>query len=160
MTFWTEDRITQLRDLAPNRSASQIAEMFGCTRNAVIGKTHRLNITLGKAKAHAPEPIKVSPPPPPLPKPLPPPKPAPRPIIVKAPPPPVLVCEPVEPKELWELGDRECCWPLGDPMTEGFRYCAAPKADFRFCAAHKAMARGAGTPSEKQAHKPVKRYYR
>ena len=155
MTFWTDDRITQLRDIAPNRSASQIAEMFGCTRNAVIGKTHRLNITLGKAKAHAPEPIKVAPPPQArLPA-------TPRPVCVTASkPPPVLVCEPVEPKELWELGDRECCWPLGDPMAKGFRYCAAPKADFRFCAAHKALARGTGTPSEKQAHKPVKRYYR
>lgn len=67
MTFWTDNRIAYLRDQAPHRSASQIAADIGCTRNAVIGKAHRLSIALGKPAMEAPPPV-VAPPPPPTPK--------------------------------------------------------------------------------------------
>ncbi len=43
---WTQDRVQMLRDLwAEGLSASQIAERLGgTTRNAVIGKAHRLHL--------------------------------------------------------------------------------------------------------------------
>ncbi len=51
---WTEDRVGQLRELwSQGLSASQIAERLGSvTRNAVIGKAHRL------ALASRPSPIR------------------------------------------------------------------------------------------------------
>ena len=49
---WTEDRVETLKKLwADGLSASQIAgELGGITRNAVIGKVHRLGLS-GRAKA-------------------------------------------------------------------------------------------------------------
>jgi GcrA cell cycle regulator len=52
MQTWTDERIEQLKKLwADGLSASQIAgELGGITRNAVIGKVHRLGLS-GRAKA-------------------------------------------------------------------------------------------------------------
>jgi hypothetical protein len=45
-SFWTSDRIEILRRLhADGLSASEIGQQLGCTRNAVIGKFHRLQLT-------------------------------------------------------------------------------------------------------------------
>ncbi len=54
---WTEDRVGQLRELwSQGLSASQIAERLGgVTRNAVIGKAHRLSL------ASRPSPIRGTP---------------------------------------------------------------------------------------------------
>jgi len=53
---WTTDRTTKLRKMwAEGLSASQIAkELGGVTRNAVIGKVHRLGLT-GRAKPSRPK---------------------------------------------------------------------------------------------------------
>jgi len=52
MQTWTDERVEQLKKLwADGLSASQIAgELGGITRNAVIGKVHRLGLS-GRAKA-------------------------------------------------------------------------------------------------------------
>jgi GcrA cell cycle regulator len=52
MWTWTDERVEQLKKLwADGLSASQIAgELGGITRNAVIGKVHRLGLS-GRAKA-------------------------------------------------------------------------------------------------------------
>ena len=44
---WTDEKITKLKELwGKGRTASQIAEIIGgITRNAVIGKAHRLNLS-------------------------------------------------------------------------------------------------------------------
>ena len=44
---WTEDKILKLKELwGKGKTASQIAEIIGgITRNAVIGKAHRLNLS-------------------------------------------------------------------------------------------------------------------
>ena len=49
---WTEERVAELKKLwAEGHSASQIAKRLGSvTRNAVIGKVHRLGLS-GRAKA-------------------------------------------------------------------------------------------------------------
>src|SRR5690625_800180 len=56
---WTDERVETLKELwAEGKSASQIAkEMGGVTRNAVIGKVHRLGLSnRAKAAAAAEEP--------------------------------------------------------------------------------------------------------
>ncbi len=76
---WTDERIDQLRTMwDKGMSASQIAEQLGgaITRNAVIGKAHRLGLksrpspvkaegAASVAAAPRPKPSSVSPPPPP-----------------------------------------------------------------------------------------------
>jgi len=44
---WTEEKVTKLKELwGKGQTASQIAEIIGgVTRNAVIGKAHRLNLS-------------------------------------------------------------------------------------------------------------------
>ncbi len=45
MAEWSGDRIAQLRELwTAGHSASACGKQLGCTRNAVIGKVHRLNL--------------------------------------------------------------------------------------------------------------------
>ena len=64
---WTEERVEELKKLwAEGHSASQIAaRMGGVTRNAVIGKVHRLGLSgraaPAKPKAVHPEPKEAAP---------------------------------------------------------------------------------------------------
>lgn len=66
---WTDERVETLKKMwAEGQSASQIAkELGGVTRNAVIGKVHRLGLsnrtsgTAGKEEAEAPVAPKVEP---------------------------------------------------------------------------------------------------
>lgn len=47
MSFWNEERVAELSRLAPNHTAGQIAAKLGApSRNAVIGKIHRLKLRL------------------------------------------------------------------------------------------------------------------
>ena len=41
---WTRETIAMLRQLWPTHSAGHIAAEIGATRNAVIGKAHRLGL--------------------------------------------------------------------------------------------------------------------
>lgn len=51
---WTEERITLLKQFWGQKSAAEIAKLLGCglSRNAVIGKAHRLNLSAGKKPAN------------------------------------------------------------------------------------------------------------
>ncbi|MCC2980257.1 GcrA family cell cycle regulator, partial [Sphingomonas sp. IC4-52] len=74
---WTEERIETLRKMwEGGQTASQIAEALGgVSRNAVIGKAHRLGLQsrpspvvpkdVEAKPAPAPEPVAAPPPPPP-----------------------------------------------------------------------------------------------
>ncbi len=95
---WTEERIEKLKDLwSKGMTASQIAEeLGGVSRNAVIGKAHRLDLQSrpspvkgGDGEAAAkPEPRKAAPRAAPKAAPTPPAAPPPPPAQAKAPPPP------------------------------------------------------------------------
>ena len=131
---WTTERERKLKELWKNgHTASQIAEMLGdTTRNAVIGKAHRLNL---QARAASKKPLakvnaennntqgfktqKLG-----------------RKAKFKA----LLLDKNFEqenPKKLEELTDLTCRWPVGHPYEKKFYFCGRkPLEQFPYCKLH------------------------
>ena len=137
---WSEDRITTLMSLWLNGlSASQIAKQLGgVTRNAVIGKVHRLGLS-GRAQPSRParlprSPRRAAPPPRPVAR-MAPPQTRPQP----APEGPGLV------PSLAVLGAHACKWPIGDPKAADFSFCGRIASGGPYCPSHKASAFQPGT---------------
>jgi GcrA cell cycle regulator len=147
MISWTDERVDLLKRLwSEGLSASQIAgELGGVTRNAVIGKVHRLGLS-GRAKAPSQQAAR---PKKPAGTPAPRPSHAPRPslqhhhhtvgnTVLKTE--IVHVARPqqqVQPKiyaltesplvenaSIMQLTEQTCKWPVGDPGQDGFHFCA------------------------------------
>jgi GcrA cell cycle regulator len=142
---WSGDRVTTLKSLwLDGLSASQIAgQLGGVTRNAVIGKIHRLGLG-GRAAPSAPAcAARTTVPRPPRRTMAPRPRPPARPIVLS---------EPVEPSpegpglvsSMTALGAHICKWPIGDPKAPSFSFCGR-LANGPYCLAHKAQAFRAGT---------------
>ena len=134
---WTDERVELLKKLwMDGLSASQIAaQLGGVTRNAVIGKVHRLNLS-GRAKpaSTTPRPRKAS-------RTAAPHRPAARggyvsgntALKVHAHPAPRRIPSPVPIEDLvvpislnvslMELKESMCKWPIGDPTSENFCFC-------------------------------------
>jgi len=145
---WTDERVNTLRTLwAEGLSASQIAKQLGggVTRNAVIGKVHRLGLA-GCATPSRPakRPVRLARP-----------RPAatgvmpalPRPRLATAA--PVLhIVPPLEPVRqedgstvsVLTLNDRVCKWPIGDPADPGFAFCGRGACAGPYCQDHARLA--------------------
>ncbi|GLK85221.1 GcrA family cell cycle regulator [Ancylobacter defluvii] len=152
---WTDERVELLKKLwSEGLSASQIAaELGGVTRNAVIGKVHRLGLS-GRAKAAAA----------PAPRPR-----KPRPAVVASAPArpmvsgnnalapvmrPVIEPEPVEMPDpvanvipmaerctILDLTEFTCRWPVGEPGKGDFYYCGSrTKTGLPYCSYHSRIA--------------------
>ena len=148
---WTDDRVEQLKKLwEAGLSASQIAaELGNVTRNAVIGKVHRLGLS-GRAKSpttSVPRPRKA--------------RPAQHIIRISR---PVargntalaqafeveyeadpIAFDNVVPmsqrKTLLELNEDTCHWPVGDPGSPDFFFCGGKSlANLPYCAHHSRIA--------------------
>jgi GcrA cell cycle regulator len=145
---WSETRVTTLSQLwLDGLSASQIArQLGGLTRNAVIGKVHRLGLS-GRPPAPAPARLPRTA----TPRPQRPRRaftaapgrrksPARSPIQVFAPPPegPGLI------GDMALLGAHLCKWPFGDPKSPDFSFCGR-QAEGRYCAAHEQKGVRPGT---------------
>jgi GcrA cell cycle regulator len=155
---WTDERVELLKKLwTDGLSASQIAaELGNVTRNAVIGKVHRLGLS-GRAKdakpvsAAAPQrPRKVARTPS-APAPI---APQPHSNVVIAP----IALQPMmeEPEVLAEddmavpmservtimdLRESMCRWPMGDPTKPEFRFCGARSiTGLPYCTHHARIA--------------------
>ena len=131
--MWTDERVELLKKLwSEGLSASQIAaELGGITRNAVIGKVHRLGLS-GRAKTPStPRPRKVRPATPTVRAP----RPAMRGNTALAALPVYETIEEPEPEviedviplgqrcSIMQLTEATCRWPIGDPGSAEFYFC-------------------------------------
>ncbi len=130
---WTDEKVAKLRELwGKGNTASQIAEILGgLSRNAVIGKAHRLNLS-AKIKTRAATSTqkyensldnnsiskrrrrgKF------------------RSLIIEK------DFEPENPKQLEELDEKSCKWPIGHPDEKSFYFCGRTSLkDFSYCKLH------------------------
>ena len=150
---WTDERVEQLKQLwAEGLSASQIArQLGGVTRNAVIGKVHRLGLAGRATPARAERPRvptvrRVA-------------RPRPAPVVQV----PIIERDPVTDENgrkmtVINLSDRMCKWPIGDPSTTEFHFCGhGPKVGSPYCDAHSVKA---FQPSQSRRDRERDRDYR
>jgi GcrA cell cycle regulator len=139
---WTPERIAQLRSCIGNgMTCSQIAAVIGVSRNAVIGKIHRLGLSSGRPAGAG---ARVSCPP----RARHPRGPTQRRLLrlayARAPLDEILsgvVVISTHPCSLIDIDAHQCRWPIGDPASTHFLFCGNDSiAGFAYCVGHARMA--------------------
>ena len=140
---WTEETIAQLRLLwLEGHSTAEIGRRMGVTKNAVVGKAHRLKLSsrpspirrdrtndpvrprpIPRAQRTAPEPrVQVD--------------------IVPAKPAMAIARPTLRSVPAVSYGRvSPCCWPIGEPGTRTFRFCDADTLPAKpYCSEHAQLA--------------------
>lgn len=129
---WTDEKVEILTQLwGKGHSASEIARIIGdVSRNAVIGKAHRLGLS-GRPKTSSSTPSVAKP----------------KPAVVRRRTPvekprPVFIAEgPIIGAGILDLTERMCRWPIGDPKSSDFKFCGRKVAHgSTYCSEHAQMA--------------------
>lgn len=124
---WTDEKVEILTQLwGKGHSASEIARIIGdVSRNAVIGKAHRLGLS-GRPKT---APVAK-------------PKPVVRRRSPVEKPRSVYIAEgPIIGAGILDLTERMCRWPIGDPKTSDFKFCGRKLGGgTTYCTEHASMA--------------------
>jgi GcrA cell cycle regulator len=144
---WTTERIEQLRHcVVTGLTCSEIAAEIGVSRNAVIGKIHRLGLSSGRpagAQALGCPPRARRPRAPTQSRLL-------RLAYAQAPDGGEAIVfdttvDSAQPCSLVELAERKCRWPLGDPVKPDFAFCGNEAVTgFTYCMGHARMAYRSG----------------
>jgi GcrA cell cycle regulator len=156
---WTDERIAQLKaGWEGGMTASQIAEQLGegVTRNAVIGKAHRLGLESRPSPVKAGEEAETA---------VAAPVAAPAPAPVAAPAPVPAAARPAAKKpvrsgkaaktSLLDLNEKICKWPIGHPGDADFHFCGKPsQAGFPYCTEHCLVAYQAQLPRRDRDRRP------
>jgi GcrA cell cycle regulator len=139
---WTSERIEQLRScVGSGMTCSQIAAAIGVSRNAVIGKIHRLGLSSGRPAGAS---SRVSCPP----RSRHPRGPTQRRLLrlayARAPLDEIMsgmVVISAHPCSLVDIDQHQCRWPIGDPASTNFLFCGNDAiAGFAYCVGHARMA--------------------
>ena len=130
---WTPEKVEKLKELwGKGSTANEIAQILGgVTRNAVIGKAHRLNLS-GKIQTKKSSSFvvnnnndqnKIS-----------------RKNLRRGKFKSLIIdkdFEPENPKQLEELDENSCKWPIGHPDENSFYFCGRSSLkDFSYCKLH------------------------
>ncbi len=158
---WTDERIAKLKaGWEGGMTASQIAEQLGegVTRNAVIGKAHRLGLEARPSPVKAGEEAEAAPV-----------AAAPTPSVAASPvthaPTAVIAPRPIAKKpgrtgkaaktSLLDLNEKVCKWPIGHPGDSDFHFCGkASQAGFPYCTEHCLVAYQAQLPRRDRDRRP------
>jgi GcrA cell cycle regulator len=152
---WNEATIVRLRELwGEGHSTAEIGRRLGVSKNAVVGKAHRLDLPArpspirrdaGGAEPRRPTSRRLEGPTlPPLTSacspiaaaPVATPAPVPAPVRPAAAPPRMQV---VPPRPYARV--VTCCWPIGEPGTRSFRFCDDPSEPGKpYCTEHAKLA--------------------
>jgi len=131
---WTDEKVNKLKELwTKGHTASQIAEILGeTTRNAVIGKAHRLDLEARapskqganfSSKQDVKQVKKIA-----------------QPVSRKSKFQSILLDKSFEaekPTTLENLTEKTCKWPVGHPDEENFYFCGrSPEGEFPYCKLH------------------------
>lgn len=155
---WTSDIVMDMQQMfRDGKSSTDVAAVYGISRNSVLGKMHRLGLTSGAGVQGIPrQPYQRA-------------KPAPAtihfpihqrsgtPVVSRGTPTTAeradvgrariegmrktaFVCEPGQGVTLMDLRAHGCRWPLGEVGDEAFRYCGTERPALRpYCDTHHAI---------------------